>query len=84
MRTVAMLINEAADALHYGIADAAGIDAACLGGIKELIARSEAQWPGLKLYVIGGDRAYFTTELGLKNGPDNFTLLGLQAASAEV
>lgn len=34
MRTVAMLINEAADALHYGIADAAGIDAAMQSGVN--------------------------------------------------
>lgn len=34
MRTVAMLINEAAEALHYGIADAAGIDAAMQSGVN--------------------------------------------------
>jgi len=34
MRTVSMLINEAADALHYGIADAEGIDAAMQSGVN--------------------------------------------------
>lgn len=34
MRTVAMLINEAADALHFGIGDAAGIDAAMQNGVN--------------------------------------------------
>ncbi|NRP52945.1 MULTISPECIES: 3-hydroxyacyl-CoA dehydrogenase [unclassified Marinobacterium] len=34
MRTVAMLINEASDALHLGIADAAGIDAAMQAGVN--------------------------------------------------
>lgn len=34
MRTVAMLMNEAADALHYGIGDAVGIDAAMQSGVN--------------------------------------------------
>ena len=34
MRTVAMLANEAADALHQGVASAAGIDAAMRGGVN--------------------------------------------------
>ena len=34
MRTVAMLINEAADALHYGIGSAEGIDAAMCSGVN--------------------------------------------------
>lgn len=34
MRTVAMLINEAADALHFGIGDAVGIDSAMQSGVN--------------------------------------------------